>query len=366
MQHRITRNKERIVLLAITIVLTFLFYSLFTVLQRNFAEVPQRLANGTMINLNENNPGQRIKMLLEKGFYFEDPRDVQFISSVVTRQMNSNETIDNIGELNKSKYNVDAEQAFAQGGESFKKRVQVSRMQLGFSGVDTLRFVQEKSAPPRLPATNQLGLGTYAINGLIKSKEGQPVSGVLVRLQMIIPQDSAYSEEVREVSHQLVEKSAAVKKVYAVDSLNHRQLVSLSAYARSDASGKFAFSGLPSNKAFEVLPLQPGFQFGSSKGVQEIDKDVSFTFTRSPHKIRLLSSRDFNNLKKEGSLIVRTPEEASKWYWIIAGVFFSRVYCTAHFFKCPFPAGRSVCVACNHVTYRFITHHLAEPSGSFA
>ncbi|HEU4632706.1 MAG TPA: FtsW/RodA/SpoVE family cell cycle protein [Flavisolibacter sp.] len=284
--------------------------------------MPQRLANGTMINLNENNPGQRIKMLLEKGFYFEDPRDVQFISSVVTRQMNSNETIDNIGELNKSKYNVDAEQAFAQGGESFKKRVQVSRMQLGFSGVDTLRFVQEKSAPPRLPATNQLGLGTYAINGLIKSKEGQPVSGVLVRLQMIIPQDSAYSEEVREVSRQLVEKSAAVKKVYAVDSLNHRQLVSLSAYARSDASGKFAFSGLPPNKAFEVLPLQPGFQFGSSKGVQEIDKDVSFTFTRSPHKIRLLSSRDFNNLKKEGSLIVRTPEEASKWYWIIAGVFF--------------------------------------------
>ena len=56
-----SRNSERLWLLAITLVLTFLFYSLFTVLQRDFAEVPQRLSNGTMINLNDENPGQRLK-----------------------------------------------------------------------------------------------------------------------------------------------------------------------------------------------------------------------------------------------------------------------------------------------------------------
>jgi cell division protein FtsW (lipid II flippase) len=70
-----------------------------------------------------------------------------------------------------------------------------------------------------------------------------------------------------------------------------------------------------------VLPLQPGYQFGPSKGIQELNKEASFIFTRVPHKIKLLSTRDFNNLKKEGSLIVRTPEEAAKWYWIIVGVF---------------------------------------------
>lgn len=134
--------------MAITIVLALLFYSLFDVLQRGFAEVPQRLANGTMINLNDELPGQRIKTLLERGFYFEDPKDVQFISSVVTQKMTGGEAIDNIGELNKAKYNVDAERAFVLGGESFKKRVQVSRMQLGFSGDDTLRYIQEKTAPP--------------------------------------------------------------------------------------------------------------------------------------------------------------------------------------------------------------------------
>lgn len=145
---------------------------------------------------------------------------------------------------------------------------------------------------------------------------------MLVRLQMIIPRDSAYSEEVREVSARQVEENAAIKKVYVVDTAGHKQLVSLSAYARTDASGRFSFAGLPQNKAFQVLPLQPGFQFGPSKGVQELEEDISFTFTQSPHRIRLLSSRDFNNLKKEGSLIVRTPEEASRWFWIIAGAFF--------------------------------------------
>ncbi len=309
-------------MLAITIVLAFLLYSLFNVLQRDFDQVPQRLANGSMINLNEENPGLRLKNLLQTGFYFEDPRDRELIGSVVTQQMNHHEAIDNIGELNKAKYSVDAEQAFAAGGESFKKRVQVSRMQLGFSGEDSLRFMQEKTAPPSLPSSNNIGLGTHTIRGDIKSRGGKPVAGALVRLQMIVPQDSAYSEEVREVVRQQVEKTTAIKKVYAVDSMQHKQLVSLSAYARTDASGKFAFAGLPDNKAFDVLPLQPGFQFGPSKGVQQLDKEAVFSFTQAPHKIRLLSSRDFNNLKKEGSLIVRTPEEATKWYWIIAGVFF--------------------------------------------
>ena len=46
-----------------------------------------------------------------------------------------------------------------------------------------------------------------------------------------------------------------------------------------------------------------------------------FTFTQSPHTIRLLSTRDFNILKKEKSLIIRTPQEFNKWFWIIAGCF---------------------------------------------
>ncbi len=156
----------------------------------------------------------------------------------------------------------------------------------------------------------------------IYTAEELPVSGVLVRLQMILPQDSVYSENVSEINSEQTESAPGIKKIYALDSSRQRQLISLSAYARTDGKGNFKFAGLPDDKAFEVLPLQPGYQFGSSKGVQELDDDASFNFFQSPHTIKLLSSRDYNNLKKERSLIVRTPQEASKWFWIIVGVFF--------------------------------------------
>ena len=43
-------------------------------------------------------------------------------------------------------------------------------------------------------------------------------------------------------------------------------------------NGNFTFTGLPANSAFQVLPLQPGFEFGRSQGVQKLDEDVSLYF----------------------------------------------------------------------------------------
>ncbi|MFN2440050.1 MAG: FtsW/RodA/SpoVE family cell cycle protein, partial [Chitinophagaceae bacterium] len=317
------RNLERFFLLMICIVLGLLCFNLFNVLKRDFKDVHQRLADGTMVNLNDKNTDQRIRNLLEKGFYFEDLRDVQLVYSTIARgNANNDEVIENIGELNKAKYNVNAEEAFVKGGTSYKKRVLLSRSLLGFTGVDSVRFQQEKNAPPALPSINNINLGSHSISGNIHKEDDAPVAGVLVRLQMILPQDSIYSENVSEVSNELAESNSAVKKIYALDSVKQKQLISLTAYARTDANGSFKFTRLPNDKAFEVLPLQPGYQFGPSKGVQELDDDVSFNFYQAPHTIKLLSSRDYNNLKKERSLIVRTPEEARKWYWIIVGAFY--------------------------------------------
>jgi predicted DNA binding CopG/RHH family protein len=126
---------------------------------------------------------------------------------------------------------------------------------------------------------------------------------------MILPQDSTYSENVTEVENIIKENKGGVQKIFAIDSAKKRQLQSLTAYARTDASGKFSFANLPDDKAFEVIPLQPGYQFGPSKGVQELDRNVAFSFYQAPHTIKLFSTRDFNNLKKEKALIIRTPDQ---------------------------------------------------------
>src|ERR687885_777195 len=120
-----SRNIERFFLFILSIVMVMLFYQLFTVLKGRFADVSKRLANGTMMNLNDDKPGERIKTLLQKGFYFRDKRDINLISEVVENgRRNTIGVIDNAGELNKSRYNVTTEDAWLKGGEVFKKRAQ--------------------------------------------------------------------------------------------------------------------------------------------------------------------------------------------------------------------------------------------------
>ncbi|HET9279563.1 MAG TPA: FtsW/RodA/SpoVE family cell cycle protein, partial [Flavitalea sp.] len=317
------RNLERIFLLLIAGVLTVLFMKLFAILKFDFEGTQKRLADGSMINLNDVKPGERMRSLLNAGYYFEDPKDINLAAQIVTQGfINNPEPIENIGALNKRSFNVPTEMAFAQGGESYRKRALLSRALIGFTGEDSLRFQQEKSAPPSLPSTATAGMGSLTISGNVSEGNEKPVPGVLVRLQMILPSDSLYNTEITEVDSLIHEKTASVKKTYITDALRHRQLQSMSMYARTDNGGNFSFSGLAAQKTYEVLPLKPAFEFGSSKGISSLQKNLSLNFYQKPHSIRLFSNRDFNNLKKDKALLVRTPEDVIQWIQIIAVSFF--------------------------------------------
>ncbi|HZH64035.1 MAG TPA: FtsW/RodA/SpoVE family cell cycle protein [Flavisolibacter sp.] len=339
-----SRNLERIFLLSIGAVLLYLFLQLFSVLQKDFREVRPRLSDGSMINLNSPDPAANLVTVLQKGFYFEDQRDIALIREVASRGFTGIGQMDNIGELNKKAFEVSTEDAYNKGGEAFRKRARVSRLLIGFSGNDSLRFEREKSTPPKLPATVNVGLGRHVISGAIQTPDEAAGGGILVRLQMILPQDSLYSDAVEDEGRTVRDSSATLLKIYSVDSSNQRQLVSLSAYARTDNNGNFSFQGLPTDKAFEVLPLKPGFQFGGAKGVQGLEEDVAFNFIQAPHKIKLFATRDFNNLRKEKALIVRTPEEVEKWYWIIIGCFFAGFLLLHFFLSIRFPSADQLIV----------------------
>ncbi|SHM20902.1 FtsW/RodA/SpoVE family cell cycle protein [Mucilaginibacter sp. OK098] len=317
-----SRKKEGLFLLLSAILLGLLFVRLFLVLQQNFTDVDQRLKDGTMVNLNAANPAQNLRRLLEKGYYFDDAKDIDLVESVVAAKYKTGSKFDNIGELNKHAYYVDADDAFSRGGRSFKDRVEVSRTLLGYTGDDSVRFTQEKDNPPALPAVNDVGLTGYNISGVILNKTS-PVAGVLIRLQMILPQDSLYNDEESDQVKTQDKLGNGYKITYVSDAQGKVHLQSLTAFARTDAQGAFTFKNLPENKAFEILPLQPGFQFGKSLGTENLDKDESFTFHQSPHTIRLLGSKDFSILKKEKALIIRMPSEFNLWYLIIVVTFFA-------------------------------------------
>ncbi len=314
------RRSERIFLLVISITLCLFFYQLYKVIQTKFTDVESRLRAGTMVNLNAKNPATQLKNLLEKGYYFEDPRDIDLIEATVAKAAKNNKELDNVGELNKRNYYLLADEAFEKGGKSFKARVAASRALLGYTGDDSLKFEQERTNPPSYESALKIGLGNHSIGGTILTNE-TPQQGVLVRLEMIVPQDSLYSDELAEDQVHLIEKATGLIKTFTKDSLGRKKLEQLTAYARTDANGHFSFDQLPNQKAFKVLPLKPGFQFGTSKGVQRLESNQSFTFYQNAHTIKLFSTRDFNILKKEKSLIIRTPVTFNYWFLIICGSF---------------------------------------------
>ena len=314
------RNLERIFLILTGVILTLLFTRLYSIEKVNFDEVPARIRDGSMVNINGPEPAKRLQELLLSRYYFEDPVDVALAGKAIQNGFASGDVfIDNIGELNKKRFFVNADEAYAKGGISYKKRARLSRYLIGFTGDDSLLYEKEAKAPAALTASADAGMGKYSISGKILDQEDDPVAGVLLRLNMVVPEDSLYSGETSEEEVRFAtDVQGQVKKLYLLDSSGRRKLQTITVYARTDSKGEFSFDHLPDGKGYEVLPLKPGFEFGSSKGVQALDDDAELTFRQAPHTLRLFATRDFNNLKREKALIVRTPEEVIKWYPIIA------------------------------------------------
>ena len=315
-----SRIKERLLLLLTAIVLLTLFGRLFMVLRDGFSDVDKRLKEGTMVNLNGKNPSARLARMLRNEYYFDDPRDIDLIEKTVANGLTGTEKFDNIGELNKKRFDINADVAYASGGQSFRQRVAVSRATLGYTGDDSVRFVQEQKSPPSYPATAEIGMGGPSLSGTVVDK-GSPVSGALLRLQLILPQDSIFNDEEIDATRITSQKTAFFTKTFEPDSAKKLHLQSLIAFTRTDAGGHYSFTGLPGGRAFSLLPLQPGYQFGKSQGTEALDDDLALNFHRSPHTIRLLSTKDFNIIRKEKSIIIRTPKEFQQWYWIIVACF---------------------------------------------
>ena len=312
------RGTERIFLLLIAIIVGLLFYQLFCVQKRKFADTNERLQQGTVMNLNDEQPSARIRTLLNKGFYFRDSADINLIAQTVEKGRHSQPPIDNVGELNKRAYFISAQEAYNSGGESFKKRVAVARGLMGFSDYDSSLFDNENRRPLSVSFNTNAGLGNSSISGTISSVK-LPVSGVLVRLRMIVIPDSTnenYSEQENIVTYK-----NGVRRIFTTDSAGHKILQTFAAYARTNDQGAFTFSGLKNGGAYDVLPLHPGYQYGPIKGIASLKGDQVLNFSQAVHTIRLFSTGDFNVLKKEKAFIVRTPDEARQWYWIIAAGF---------------------------------------------
>ena len=272
-----------LLLLAATVLL-LLFFKLFAVLRPDLEKTAAALRQHRAIRLEAGMDKDLLKKIIADGNYYADQRDIDLLADSLCAQLFTSGQPDNLGALNKNGFAITAPLAWKSpvGGTDFQDRLTASRQRLGF---DSALYMQELTHPASYSSFQQNG--NRQISGRV-TLGAQPLPGVLVQLQQHI--------------------------AAAADSA-----AGPAAYSRTDEKGEFVFNGLLSDSGYSVLPLKPGYEFGNRRGTARLDKNARYSFSAKPHKIRLMGTIVYGQLKDDGVLLVRTPAEFTTSYQLIAG-----------------------------------------------
>ncbi|MGA0555297.1 FtsW/RodA/SpoVE family cell cycle protein [Larkinella sp. VNQ87] len=279
----------RLYLLGATLLLLLLFTRLFINLLPTLNQVGQSLADGRALTLTAGLKPAVIQRLLNSGNYYTDAKDRALVADSLAVKLVKEGSPENLGAINKRAFSVRAPLAWRSpvGGADFQNRLQLSRQQMGF---DSALYVRELTRPKPYMPTLTVGSGNRSITGRVTQDE-QPIAGVLVQLKRHPPTAQP-------------------------DTLPDRYF-----YTRTDADGQFAFTGLKTDSAYSVVPLKPGFEFGSRRGTSRLSSDQSYSFATRPHQLRLIGSVAYGALKADQAFVVRTPTAFMVQFWAIAVLF---------------------------------------------
>ncbi|MBN8825855.1 MULTISPECIES: FtsW/RodA/SpoVE family cell cycle protein [unclassified Spirosoma] len=282
-------HSGRYYLLGVSVMLLLLVGRLYMNLLPTLNQAKGALASGRALTLHSGLKSASVQRLLNTGNYYSDPKDRALVADSLVAKLRQQGSPENLGALNKRQFSVLAPVAWRgrMGGVDFQSRLQVSRQQMGF---DSVLYVRELNNPKPYPASVSAGNGTEAITGQVIRDE-QPMADVLVQLK----------------------RHPATAQP---DTLPDRFI-----YARTDADGRFSFTGLTNGAGYSVVPLKPGFEFGSRRGTSHLTSDQSFTFAARRHQLRLIGSTVYGQLKTDHAFTVRTPAAFTLQFWAIVGLF---------------------------------------------
>ncbi|QJW90323.1 FtsW/RodA/SpoVE family cell cycle protein [Spirosoma taeanense] len=291
-------HHERLYLLGATSLLLVLFTRLYSNLQPTLDRVERAYTTGAAVNLRAGLKPATLRQLLSRGNYLTDPHDVSLVADSLTAKLKQAERSpsgggppDNVGTINKRAFAITVPTAWQSpiGGPEFQSRLRLSRQQMGY---DSVLYIRELQRPRSYPAN--AGQGGLTLSGRVQrgGDEPRPMADVLVQLKRHRPT----TDEDISIPDELT-------------------------YARTDADGRFTFAGLQPGAGYSVLPLKPGYEFGSRRGVAQLNRPADYEFTARPHTLRLIGSTVYGQLKDDHAFTVRTPAEFRYSFWLVVGAF---------------------------------------------
>ena len=273
-----SRFSERLLLAGVSVLLLLLLGRLYANLSPQLNEVEEAYIASRAINLSPSIDKTRLNSVIFQENYLEDTKDIRFLVNNLAQSLQAaGGSLDNLGALNKKAFTIPAIAASDYGGSGYHNDFLVSLYRLGF---DSTLYAIEKIRPK--PHNSVVNLGKsdgLQMSGVVTDfQTKKPLEGVLVRLVQHFPSAVRTEQFFR--------------------------------YARTNLQGHYAFEGLTPSQSYSVLPLMPGFEFGTSQGSDNLkENSENLHFRAKPHKIRLLNADVYQRIKENKAFTVRTPQE---------------------------------------------------------
>lgn len=294
-------NRNSIIgLISVSIVFILGFCTLYTNQSQKLEKASGNIKAGLSLTIDKDLDSRTLSKFLLKSDYLKDPKDASAIAQWITSCIARNGDPANLGSLNLPKFKMPVAFASAHGGEYLKTRVYNEQKVLGIT--DQVMKAYDGTVPSSLTTGNADATITINVTepdssltgfsrliAKIKGTATVPAEGVLVRLRQhyydtIPPRDGADAG------------------IIAADSII--------GYAMTDAFGKARFN-VPKGRFYSVVPIQPGYEFGRSKGTTQgaLEGNKTYNFSRRSHRITPFDPSTYSRIKEDGALIVRTPEQ---------------------------------------------------------
>ena len=258
-----------------TLILCALLFSLLHNLKPYFERVEEDYAKNHAINLSDKTDADKLAKILLVNEYVANERDARFVADTLTQRL-KRLTFSNLYDLQKQDYGK-VSVASAESAQVLENKIEKSYERLGL-----------RDSLPDLPK----------LSTVYDRKQG---SGQ-IEVQLYLKKDTL----CRDLSNAVVRLNE-----YWVDSLNQAH-DSVIGFAKTDSLGVAIFKGLDRNKAYSVLPIKKGFEYGQTKGIplhHFEDDEYTFRFEQLEHRIQMIDDATIKQIKNDRTITIRTPEE---------------------------------------------------------
>lgn len=282
---------EKYAMVASTLILCGMFILYLHNLSPQLKKVEEDYKEAYAINLSSETDKQQLSQILITNGYVANQHDADYVADSIVARLKRGILYTNLYYLQKRDYGqVPAMVAEKEG--VLTNKLKLSHEELGLTD----------SLPETDSLVTKLNLGRKGGDGKITVRLYEKQSRGKVRDRLL-------------GAKKIFRKDVLVcLREYYVDSVEHTDVVG---YAKTDSKGRAVFTGLDRTCGYSVLPIQKGYEYGSSKGVlrgefnkyKHFGKKHEFEFKQQEHRIQMIDNHTLKQIKNDGTITVRTPDE---------------------------------------------------------